>query len=51
MENQYNYYRPDDDNNTDRSFQESRKAPKPKKKFPKKAIAVAGFAVMFGVIG
>lgn len=51
MENQYNYYRPDDDNNTDRSFQESRKAPKPKKKFPKKAIAVAGFAIMFGVIG
>ena len=51
METQYNYYRPDDDNNTDRSFQESRKAPKPKKKFPKKAIAVAGFAVMFGVIG
>ena len=51
MENQYNSYRPDDDNNTDRSFQESRKAPKPKKKFPKKAIAVAGFAVMFGVIG
>lgn len=51
MENQYNYYRADDDNNTDRSFQESRKAPKPKKKFPKKAIAVAGFAVMFGVIG
>ena len=51
MENQYNYYRPDDDNNTDRSFQESRKAPKPKNKFPKKAIAVAGFAVMFGVIG
>ncbi|MDD7142545.1 MAG: trypsin-like peptidase domain-containing protein [bacterium] len=51
MENQYNYYRPDDDNNTDRSFQESRKAPKPKKKFPKKAIAAAGFAVMFGVIG
>ena len=51
MENQYNYYRPDDDNNTDRSFQESRKAPKPKKKFPKKAIAVAGFAVLFGVIG
>ena len=51
MENQYNYYRPDDDNNTDRSFQESRKAPKPKKKFPKMAIAVAGFAVMFGVIG
>ena len=51
MENQYNYYRTDDDNNTDRSFQESRKAPKPKKKFPKKAIAVAGFAVMFGVIG
>ena len=51
MENQYNYYRPDDDNNTDRSFQESRKAPKPKKKFPKKTIAVAGFAVMFGVIG
>lgn len=51
MENQYNYYRPDDDNNTDKSFQESRKAPKPKKKFPKKAIAVAGFAVMFGVIG
>ncbi|MGE9976667.1 S1C family serine protease [Coprococcus catus] len=51
MENQYNYYRPDDDNNTDRLFQESRKAPKPKKKFPKKAIAVAGFAVMFGVIG
>ena len=41
----------DDDNNTDRSIQESRKAPKPKKKFPKKAIAVAGFAVMFGVIG
>ena len=51
MENQYNYYRPDDDNNTDRSFQESRKALKPKKKFPKKAIAAAGFAVMFGVIG
>lgn len=51
MENQYNYYRPDDDNNTDRSFQESRKPPKPKKKYSKKAIAVAGFAVMFGVIG
>ena len=58
MENQYNYYRPDDDNNTDRSFQESRKAPKPKMKFPKKisrkmrtATILAGFAVMFGVIG
>ncbi|MGN0404140.1 MAG: S1C family serine protease [Bariatricus sp.] len=51
MENQYNYYRPDDDNDTDRSFYESRKAPKPKKRFPKKAIAIAGFAVMFGVIG
>ena len=51
MENQYNYYRPDDDKDTQSTFQETRKAPKPKKKFPKKVAAVAGLAVMFGVIG
>ena len=51
MDNQYNYYRPDEDRGTTNPYQEAPKAPKPKKKFPKKILAVAGLAVMFGVIG
>lgn len=51
MENQYNYYRPDEDRGTENQYQGAPRAPKPKRKFPKKAAAVVGFAVMFGVIG
>lgn len=51
MENQYNYYRADDDRGSTNPYQEEPRDPKPKKKFPKKIIAVAGLAVMFGVIG
>lgn len=51
MENQYNYYRTDDDRGTTNPYQEEPQAPKPKKKLPKKVLAVAGLAVMFGVIG
>lgn len=51
MDNQYNYYRPEEDIETGNSNQESPKPKKPEKKGAKRAIAVAGFAVMFGVIG
>lgn len=51
MDNQYNYYRPDEDRGTTNPYQEEPKAPKPKRKFPKKVVVVAGLAVMFGAIG
>lgn len=51
MDNQYNYYRPNEDRASDNYYQEPHKAPKKPNKMAKKALAVAGFAVMFGVIG
>lgn len=51
MDNQYNYYRPEEDIETGNSYQGSPKPKKLEKKGAKRAIAVAGFAVMFGVIG
>lgn len=51
MDNQYNYYRPDEDREKGNQYQWEPKPPKPKKSFPKKAAAVVGFAIMFGVIG
>ena len=52
MDNQYNYYRPDEDRAPENNYyQEAPKPPKKNKKAPKKILAVAGLAVMFGVIG
>lgn len=52
MDNQYNYYRPDEDRAPENNYyQEAPKPPKNPKKMPKKALAIAGFAIMFGVIG
>lgn len=50
MDNQYNYYRPDEDR-PEGNYQDPHRAPKKPNKTPKKVLAVAGFAVMFGVIG
>lgn len=60
MNNQYNYYRPEDDNNNyDYSsqtqytyqYQEPGKDKKPKKSFPKKVIGVIALALIFGIVG
>ena len=66
MDNQYNYYKPDDDNEEQKNqygyqnqysyqsqyqYQEPQQKPKPKKKFPKKVAAIIGAAVLFGVVG
>lgn len=52
MDNQYNYYRPDEDRAPENNYyQEPSKPPKKQKKMPKKVLAVAGLAVMFGVVG
>lgn len=55
MDNEYNYYRPDENESIHPSFQERSPRPeKPKKTSgggAKKVLAVAGCAVMFGVIG
>lgn len=51
MDNQYNYYKPDEDGKNENQYQSAPKAPKPRRKVPKKVAAVAGAAVMFGVIG
>ena len=59
MDNQYNYYRPDSDENrgadNQQGFgagpQQTPKAPKPKKGYAKKVALVVGAAVLFGAVG
>ena len=59
MDNQYNYYRPDSDENrgagNQQGFgagpQKDPKAPKPKKGYMKKVALVVGAAVLFGAVG
>ena len=59
MDNQYNYYRPDSNENrgadNQQGFgagpQQNPKAPKPKKGYAKKAALVVGAAVLFGAVG
>ena len=59
MDNQYNYYRPDSDENrgadNQQGFgagpQQNPKAPKPKKGYAKKVALVEGAAVLFGAVG
>lgn len=60
MDNQYNYYRPDSDenrgaDNQQQGFgsgpQQNPKAPKPKKGYAKKVALVVGAAVLFGTVG
>ena len=59
MDNQYNYYRPDSDENrgadNQQGFgagpQQNQKAPKPKKGYMKKVALVVGAAVLFGAVG
>lgn len=53
MENQYNYYKPEDNNNMDNGSeygyqQEPQEPQKPKKPFPKKIVAIALSAVLVG---
>ena len=53
MENQYNYYKPEDNNNMDNGSeygyqQEPQEPQKPKKPFPKKVVAIALSAVLVG---
>ena len=59
MDNQYNYYRPDSNENrgadNQQGFgagpQQNPKAPKPKKGYAKKVALVVGAAVLFGAVG
>ena len=59
MDNQYNYYRPDSDENrgadNQQGFgagpQQNPKAPKPKEGYAKKVALVVGAAVLFGAVG
>ena len=59
MDNQYNYYRPDSDENrgadNQQGFgagpQQNPKAPKPKKGYMKKVALVVGATVLFGAVG
>ena len=59
IDNQYNYYRPDSDENrgadNQQGFgagpQQNPKAPKPKKGYAKKVALVVGAAVLFGAVG
>ena len=59
MDNHYNYYRPDSDENrgadNQQGFgagpQQNPKAPKPKKGYAKKVALVVGAAVLFGAVG
>ena len=60
MDNQYNYYRPDSDenrgaDNQQQGFgsgpQQNPKAPKPKKGYAKKVALIVGAAVLFGAVG
>ena len=59
MDNQYNYYKPDSDENrgadNQQGFgagpQQNPKAPKPKKGYAKKVALVVGAAVLFGAVG
>ena len=57
MDNQYNYYRPDSDENRGADSQQQgfgagpQKAPKPKKGYTKKVALVVGAAVLFGAVG
>ena len=59
MDNQYNYYRPDSDENrgadNQQGFgagpQQNPKAPKPKKGYAKKVALVVGATVLFGAVG
>ena len=53
MENQYNYYKPEDNNNMDNGsgygYQQGPQEPqKPKKPFPKKVVAIALSTVLVG---
>ncbi|XCP84197.1 trypsin-like peptidase domain-containing protein [Roseburia hominis] len=51
MDNQYSYYRPDDDGNNANKYQEPQrqpKAPKHTNGFVKKALVIAGLAIIFG---
>ena len=51
MENQYNYYKPEDNNNMDNGYgyqQGPQEPQKPKKPSPKKAVAIALSAVLIG---
>ena len=51
MENQYNYYKPEDNNNMENGYgyqQGPQEPQKPKKPFPKKAVAIALSAVLIG---
>ena len=51
MENQYNYYKPEDNNNMDNGYgyqQGPQEPQKPKKPFPKKTVAIALSAVLIG---
>ena len=56
MDKQYNYYRPDSDENRGAGNQQGfgagpQKAPKPKKGYMKKVALVVGAAVLFGAVG
>ena len=56
MDNQYNYYRSDSDENRGAGNQQGfgagpQKAPKPKKGYMKKVALVVGAAVLFGAVG
>ena len=54
MDNQYNYYRPDSDENRGADNQQGFGAgpqPKPKKGYAKKVALVVGAAVLFGAVG
>ena len=57
MDNQYNYYRPDSDENRGADNQQQgfgagpQKAQKPKKGYTKKVALVVGAAVLFGAVG
>lgn len=50
MENQYNYYKPEDNNNMENGngYGYQQEPQKPKKPFPKKAVAIALSAVLIG---
>lgn len=59
MSEQYNYYRPDDDDNEQNyynyqgqyTYQEPEKEVRPKRKFPKKVVGVIALALLFGLVG
>lgn len=60
MDNQYNYYKPDDDGTSydqvtnggdSYNYYHQQESPRPKKKFPKKIATVAIYAAIFGIVG